>query len=550
MMILETEGASRELRSSSEKPSAALVLAAFQNTPWERTLRRTAQRSPGEITDVFRGLTALYWAYAPSMPQAHRFEAPTRALLADIAGQSTGENPQYDPMDLYEISTHIQGFVGIWASIQHDALTDKPTLASLTETLYADAARTLDTIEYANPTLNHQLETIVREQLGLQWAPGETAPPEYTALTRHFTRDQQAPPFTVPSQPLTRALAHMRTQYAFITALPDYQGSEDGKQLLREVFGAHAHDNPQAVNELFMRQPDPAEQEYMHLVLGVELASLADSELVARARATAKGRLATKTRVVAPQPADETFAEAEEHYDEVADVMEAEEPYNGATENAGEITVTTDHWELIARIREGGEDGSAAFAQLYAETYHKVNNFAYSLLRDHDQAEDITSRVYETALKKIGTLENRGFKVVAWLMTVTRNKCADYATSSPYKREVLAEEMPAGTSADSYAGYAENSEWRSPERAVISSAEEIGFRKVLLGAIEKIRSEEQRECIMLRFFEERPIAEVATIMGVNEGAVKALQHRAMIRLRQILQSTHPHLMDAFSNRVE
>ena len=549
-MILETEGASRELRSSSEKPSAALVLAAFQNTPWERTLKRAAQRSPGEITDVFKGLTALYWAYASSMPLAQRLEAPTRALLADIAGQSTGENPQYDPMDLYEISTHIQGFVGIWASIQQDALTDKPTLASLTETLYADAARTLDTIEYANPTLNNRLEAIVREQLGLEWTPGETAPPEYTALTRHFTCDPQSPPFTVLSQPLTRALAHMRTQYAFITALPDYPGSEDGKQLLWAVLGAHAHDNPQAVNELFMRQPDPAEQEYMHLVLGVELASLADSELVARARTAAKGRLAIRTRLAAPQPVVEAPAETDERYEEADDEMEAEEPYDDAPENVGEITVTTDHWELIARIREGGEDGSAAFAQLYAETYHKVNNFAYSLLRDHDQAEDITSRVYETALKKIGDLENRGIKVVAWLMTVTRNKCADYITSSPYKREVITEEMPVGTSADSYAGYAENSEWRSPERALMSSAEAIGLRKVLLEAIDTIRSEEQRECIRLRFFEERPTAEVAAIMGLKDEAVKALQFRAMTHLRKLLRETHPHLMDTIANRID
>jgi RNA polymerase sigma-70 factor (ECF subfamily) len=48
--------------------------------------------------------------------------------------------------------------------------------------------------------------------------------------------------------------------------------------------------------------------------------------------------------------------------------------------------------------------------------------------------------------------------------------------------------------------------------------------------------DDQRDCIVLRFIEGKSVSEVAQIMDRNEGAVKALQHRAVRRLAQILPS--------------
>jgi RNA polymerase sigma-70 factor (ECF subfamily) len=45
---------------------------------------------------------------------------------------------------------------------------------------------------------------------------------------------------------------------------------------------------------------------------------------------------------------------------------------------------------------------------------------------------------------------------------------------------------------------------------------------------------DQQECIMLRFMQGMSVAETAAVMGRNEGAVKALQHRAVRRLAQLL----------------
>jgi len=44
----------------------------------------------------------------------------------------------------------------------------------------------------------------------------------------------------------------------------------------------------------------------------------------------------------------------------------------------------------------------------------------------------------------------------------------------------------------------------------------------------------QQEVISLRFVGELPVAQVAKVMGKSEGAVKALQHSAILSLRKIL----------------
>ena len=55
----------------------------------------------------------------------------------------------------------------------------------------------------------------------------------------------------------------------------------------------------------------------------------------------------------------------------------------------------------------------------------------------------------------------------------------------------------------------------------------------LLRCVAKLNPDQQ-ECINLRFLQGLSVAETAQIMERNEGAVKALQHRAVRRLGQLL----------------
>jgi RNA polymerase sigma-70 factor (ECF subfamily) len=68
-----------------------------------------------------------------------------------------------------------------------------------------------------------------------------------------------------------------------------------------------------------------------------------------------------------------------------------------------------------------------------------------------------------------------------------------------------------------------------PEQEVMAEA----TNAELLRCIQQL-GDDQRECIVLRFLQGLSVAETAKLMGRNEGAVKALQHRAVRRLAQIL----------------
>jgi RNA polymerase sigma-70 factor (ECF subfamily) len=55
----------------------------------------------------------------------------------------------------------------------------------------------------------------------------------------------------------------------------------------------------------------------------------------------------------------------------------------------------------------------------------------------------------------------------------------------------------------------------------------------LMAAIAEL-GDEQRECIMLRFLHGMSVSETAAIMGKNDGAIKALQHRAVRKLAELV----------------
>jgi RNA polymerase sigma-70 factor (ECF subfamily) len=64
---------------------------------------------------------------------------------------------------------------------------------------------------------------------------------------------------------------------------------------------------------------------------------------------------------------------------------------------------------------------------------------------------------------------------------------------------------------------------------------EAQFERERLRAALAELTEEQAQVINLRFLEDLSIAEVAEIMDKTEGAVKALQYRAVINLRRVMQ---------------
>jgi RNA polymerase sigma-70 factor (ECF subfamily) len=176
-------------------------------------------------------------------------------------------------------------------------------------------------------------------------------------------------------------------------------------------------------------------------------------------------------------------------------------------------------WALVERAQAG--DG-AAFGLLYDRYVDTVFRFIYFRVGSRPLAEDLTSDTFLRALKRINSFTWQGRDLGAWLVTIARNLVADHFKSGRYRLEVT-----TGDVLD--ADHPDRGPEGSPEVAVVDHITNVA----LLGAVRQLNPEQQ-ECIVLRFLHGFSVAETAQAMGKNEGAIKALQYRAVRALHRLL----------------
>jgi len=182
----------------------------------------------------------------------------------------------------------------------------------------------------------------------------------------------------------------------------------------------------------------------------------------------------------------------------------------------GESAVTL---ALVQRAQTGDPD---AFGELYDRYVDLVYRYVYYRVGSAQVAEDLTSETFLRALRRISSFTWQGRDVGAWFVTIARNLIADHYKSSRQRLELTTEDVSAVTGAPKLVQ-------DGPEDAVLESMQ----NKVLLQAVKKLNAEQQ-ECIVLRFLQGLSVAETARIMHKNDGAIKALQYRAIRSLGRLL----------------
>ncbi len=161
-----------------------------------------------------------------------------------------------------------------------------------------------------------------------------------------------------------------------------------------------------------------------------------------------------------------------------------------------------------------------AFAALYDRYVDTVYRYVRYRVASPQLAEDLTSETFLRALRRIGTFTWQGRDVGAWFITIARNLIADHYKSSRYRLELTTDDVTASAPVPVTDG---------PEGAVLAGLQSAA----LLAAVRQLGAEQQ-ECIALRFLQGLSVAETARVMGKNDGAVKALQHRAVRTLGRLL----------------
>ena len=196
---------------------------------------------------------------------------------------------------------------------------------------------------------------------------------------------------------------------------------------------------------------------------------------------------------------------------------ESEPPKYPARPDPGDAAAEV--WALVERAQAGE---SAAFGLIYDRYVDTVFRFVYFRVGNRQLAEDLTSDTFLRALKRIGSFTWQGRDLGAWLVTIARNLVADHFKSGRYRLEVTTGDVLDADRED-------RGPEGSPEAAVVDHITNVA----LLTAVKQLNPEQQ-ECIVLRFLQGFSVAETAQTMGKNEGAIKALQYRAVRALARLL----------------
>jgi len=171
-----------------------------------------------------------------------------------------------------------------------------------------------------------------------------------------------------------------------------------------------------------------------------------------------------------------------------------------------------DEESLVRRAKEHDE---AALTQLYEANFAKIYRYVVLKIGDRTEAEDMTQQVFLKAFKSISGYRPKGSPFSSWLFRIAHNQVVDYWRKKSKQATVPLVETLAGS---------------SDPGADVERKIDI---ENLVAATKQLTSM-QREVISLRFAGGLSVAQVAKLMGKSEGAIKALQHSAVVSLRKML----------------
>jgi RNA polymerase sigma-70 factor, ECF subfamily len=168
---------------------------------------------------------------------------------------------------------------------------------------------------------------------------------------------------------------------------------------------------------------------------------------------------------------------------------------------------------VIAKAQLGD---SGAFGELYAKYAGLILRYLYARVHDPEGAQDLTQEVFVRVIKGIGGFEYRGEKsFLGWLYTIANNVLIGQARRKRALSTPLDESMevvdPRG------------------QEEVLSIYDRVWLQQAIVQL-----TQDQQQVLALKFFADMTNNEIAVAIGRTEGAVKALQHRALQSLQQIL----------------
>lgn len=173
--------------------------------------------------------------------------------------------------------------------------------------------------------------------------------------------------------------------------------------------------------------------------------------------------------------------------------------------------------ELVLSAKNGNKK---AFDKLYELTHNDVWYNCLSLLKDEENAKDIMQETYITAFLKLDTLNDEQ-KFCGWITSIAVNKCKN-KLKGKVEYQIDDEVLIVETETD---------ELMLPEE-YITKAEK---RKVLLQIMEDTLSFNQYQTVLMFYFDEMSISEIAQGLEISEGTVKSRLNSSRAKMKTAIE---------------
>ncbi|SDE08292.1 RNA polymerase sigma-70 factor, ECF subfamily [Paenibacillus sp. UNCCL117] len=150
-----------------------------------------------------------------------------------------------------------------------------------------------------------------------------------------------------------------------------------------------------------------------------------------------------------------------------------------------------------------------------------VWNYAYSITRKWDQADDITQEVFIKVFRNLYTFRSES-SVKTWLLAITRNMTLDYRKSAFLRKVTLVDAFSA-----------------KEEQAAASSAEQEVMGRLRMNEMWDLVLKlpvKYREVLILFAHHQLSMKEIADVLGVSEGTVKSRLFHARGKISRLKES--------------
>jgi len=169
--------------------------------------------------------------------------------------------------------------------------------------------------------------------------------------------------------------------------------------------------------------------------------------------------------------------------------------------------------DLILEAQKGNPDAVGA---LYESYHQRVYQYLYYRTADPKLAEDLTGDVFLRMVEKLSRFQGDDRALFAWLLQIARNLTIDH-----YRRKNILQFVKSDES----------------QCSIEDPPDEITEKhlncQVLHNALSTL-TDDQRDVIVMRFVVGMPLSEVAKTLRRSEDAIKGLQRRGLIALREKL----------------